>query len=33
MVQMCNLVNSKQSVFEKALLLLVLLSYIVFIGY
>lgn len=28
MVQMCNLVNSKQSVFEKALLLLVLLSYI-----
>ena len=28
MIQMCNLVNSKQNVFEKALLLLVLLSYI-----
>ena len=27
MIQMCNLVNSKQIVFEKALLLLVLLSY------
>ena len=26
MIQMCNLVNSKQIVFEKALLLLVLLS-------
>jgi Fic family protein len=28
MIQMCNLVNSKQNVFEKALLLLLLLSYI-----
>ena len=28
MIQMCNLVNSKQNVFEKALLLMVLLSYI-----
>ena len=28
MIQMCNLVNSKQKVFEKILLLLVLLSYI-----
>ena len=28
MIQMCNLVNSKQNIFEKALLLLVLLSYI-----
>jgi Fic family protein len=28
LIQMCNLVNSKQNVFEKALLLLVLLSYI-----
>jgi Fic family protein len=28
LVQMCSLVNSKQSIFEKALLLLVLLSYI-----
>ena len=28
MIQMCSLVNSKQNVFEKALLLLVLLSYI-----
>ena len=28
MIQMCNIVNSKQNVFEKALLLLVLLSYI-----
>ena len=28
MIQMCNLVNSKQNVFEKALLMLVLLCYI-----
>lgn len=28
LIQMCNLVNSKQNIFEKALLLLVLLSYI-----
>ena len=28
MIQMCNFVNSKQNVFEKVLLLLVLLSYI-----